>query len=115
MARFELDEIAHPYRLLDEEMEAGEKVRERVLERQGNGEAADAQGRDERRYRYAEDVQDDQHADHDHRALQHPAHEGRRGDGDIQLLTWALKDLPIMLAAAMLTENTRITWMVLVP
>ena len=47
-------------------MDAGEEVRERVLEGEGDREAADAEGRQDRRDGDAEVVEKDQQADRPH-------------------------------------------------
>ncbi|OLD65566.1 MAG: hypothetical protein AUI52_06840 [Acidobacteria bacterium 13_1_40CM_2_68_10] len=69
----------------------GEQVRQRVLERQGDGQAADAQGRQDRRDRDADTVQEDQDPDTDgdaaHAGLNEPAralHDGRTGGEAIE-------------------------------
>src|SRR5512144_1629927 len=83
---FQLDEITHANRFFHEDVDAREQVGQSVLESQGYGQAADAQGCDKRGDRNAEIGQNDQETDDEDRALQDAVREARRRDRDVGLL-----------------------------
>ena len=64
--RPDLEIVADLHRLVEDQRRTGDDVLERLLRRQRDGEAADAEAGEERRRVDAEVAQDRQHADRDH-------------------------------------------------
>ena len=81
LARVQAHEVAGLDLPGEEDVETREEVRESVLERERHREASDAEGRDERRDRDAERLEDDEKAEEKHEAAGEVRHHRRRWQG----------------------------------
>ena len=78
----ELHVVPHADRPVGEQVQAGEQIRQRVLQGQRDGEATDAERGEERRDLHAERSEQDEAADDEHRRARGRLREARHRDGE---------------------------------